>query len=186
MSFRISAAMFLFLSLASAQERVLWSHAQGHGYYPMVVSVREAGSEKPIQGAKVQMQEDERLLPAVDAEPEKTIRKAFYDVCQTDKAGLVALHYAARFSEYSSGAHFRNIRGIVVIEADGFESAQIDLHKWQTERGYCADSYAAFSVWISMKRKGEPPGAAQPTAKPVDKAPEKVQPSPPTPKGGPR
>jgi hypothetical protein len=178
MRFLILALSIAAFGLSVAEERVRWSHAQGEGYYPLVVRVEELGSDKPISGAKVHMRDDQRPLPTISSEPWVTVRDAFYDTRQCDRAGLTSLYYAARWSEYSSGAHFRSIRGILIVEAKGFEPLEIDLQKWQAENGYSAERSAALAVTATLKPKGEQGGADQPATAPQLKSEDIENPNP--------
>lgn len=174
---RLFICWILFCTAITGQvTRVVLSHAQGHEFFPLVVYVRESGSEKPIAGATILMKLDNRLLPSSSSEPSKTIKESFYDPRQTGKDGLATLHYAARWSGYSSGAYFRYISGIVSVAANGFKSGEIDLRKWQEEKGYSAESSAAFSVWISLEREGEQAGTGQPATRPTSKSEDSQKP----------
>ena len=152
---RIIPIVFLSAFNLNAQDEVVFSRTHGEGYFPMVVSVLDAKSSKPIAGAKVQIQLDPRLMPSSESEPYPSYRKAFSEPRITGPAGLAVLQYAARFTDLrgnGTNGHIRYFRGIISINAKGFKPTKIDLDKWVKENGYSKSFSAALIVRVNLEK----------------------------------
>ena len=123
---------------ALGQSEVTRYHAQGRGYYPITVSASNDENQQPLANAKIRIELDKRLLlsacyePNTLKEPEKTIDANFHSVQTTNSLGLASLFYIASWSDHSGRAIFVHRQGIVIIEAEGFQTSKIDLADLKT------------------------------------------------------
>ncbi len=168
--------------------------ANGTDFFPVVVAIRKAGTEKAISDAVVSMDHDaneKALLVPGQEQPANAIRASYYKPRRTDALGMATLFYFAKYFRYTNSPdRYVYVRGKVKIGANGFRPVIVDLSKDVSRSPYKVNATSAFYIEVHLEKivnnDSEPAGADQPATKPGDKASEKDKPSTPTSKAGSR
>ncbi len=148
MSRYFSWVALVLLAVAKAAE-----HADGEGFFPVVVQVADAVTGDPVAGAEALL-ENPGKYREVDLDPARLDRvrpRYLGKAVSTDAMGTAVVHYHARWGSWRSGeesGYSRAMKGTLVVKIAGKEVYRKPLAEWAKENGYIPTAASAPSVVV--------------------------------------
>ena len=161
-------------------------HADGHGFYPVIVQVVEEESGTPVKDVRVRMVDLPPYSETVTdpARRTKVLPEQLGKVVTTDISGVAVVFYFGHWGSFTSdteNTYSRSLVGTVVVEHKGKEIFRKSLEDWAKANDFKPDACAAPLIVVAIPKRettAEQGGAGQPANRPEPKSEGSDKPQP--------
>ncbi len=162
-------------------------HADGSGFFPVIVQVIEEESGTPVKDVRVRMEDLPPYRETVTdpARRTKVLPEQLGKVVTTDISGVAVVFYFGHWGSFTSdteNTYSRSLVGTVVVEHKGKEVFRKSLEDWAKANDVKPDACAAPWIVVAITKQGtsaeQDAAAGQPATLPESKSEGSDKPQP--------